>query len=89
MKTGAKGLYKYLKLTQELRKLVIVAKKKLINFLSPLLIRNKIRLDVTKKSLLRLPFVTRVLEVAQEFFKSKNLKSYFFRDARIFHCENQ
>ena len=44
-----------------------------------MLTRNKIRLDATKKSLLRLPFVTRVLEVAQEFFKSKNLKSNFFR----------
>ena len=72
-----KRLYKYLKLAQELRKLVIVAKKKLMNFLSSLLTRNKIRLDVTKKSLLRLPFITRVLEVAQEFFKLKNLKSLF------------
>ena len=72
-----KPLYKHLELAQELRKLVIVAKKKLMNFLSLLLTRNKIRLDVTKKSLLRLLFVTRVLEVAQEFFKSKNLKSLF------------
>ena len=44
-----------------------------MNFLSSLLTRNKIRLEVTKNSLLKLPFVTRVLEVAQEFFKSKNI----------------
>ena len=49
-----------------------------------MLTRNKIRLDVTKKSLLRLPFVTRALEVAQEFFKSKNLKSHYFRVTRLF-----
>ena len=41
-----------------------------MNFLSSLLTRNEIRLDVTKKSLLRLPFVTRISEVAQEFFDS-------------------
>ena len=45
-----KRLYKYLKIAQELRKLVIVAKKKLMNFPSSLLARNKIHLDVTKKS---------------------------------------
>ena len=60
-----------------------------MNFLSLLLTRNEIRLDITKKSLLRLPFVTRVLEVAQEFFKSKNLKSRYFRVTGLFHCENQ
>ena len=48
-----KRLYKYLKLTQELRKLVIVAKK--------------------KKIILRLPFVTHVLKVAQESFDLKIL----------------
>ena len=79
-----KPLYKYLELAEELRKLVIVAKKKIMNFLSLLLIRNKIGLDVTKKSLLRLPFVTRVLQVAQGFFKSKNLKSHYFRVTRLF-----
>ena len=84
-----KPLYKYLELAQELRKLVLVAKKKLMNFLSSLLTRNKIRLDVKKKSLFRLPFVTRVLDVAQEFFESKNLKSHYFRVTKLFHCENQ
>ena len=35
-----------------------------------------------KKSLLRLPFVTRVLEVTQEFFKSKN--SWALENSLIF-----
>ena len=55
-----------------------------MNFLSSLLTRNKIRVDVTKKSLLRLAFVTRVLKVAQEFFKSKNLKSHYFLSQDFF-----
>ena len=58
-----------------------------MNFLFSLLTRNKIRLDVTKKSLLKLPFVTRVLDVAQEFFQSINFKIHYFRVTRLFHCE--
>ena len=74
MKTGAKDSkpVQLFKTRSKAQKIGFSGEKKLMNFLSSLLTRNEIRLDVTKKSLLRLPLVTRVLEATQEFFKSKN-----------------